>query len=127
SFKMNNRPTVYRQTHFQEISKEEIQEAIKTYKKGKSPGPEFYKNCQDFIREPLLRVYTVSFARGELPPTFNHANMVLILKKNKPGEDCSSYRTVPLINVDSKISSKFLTRRLESLLPTLMKSDQTGL
>lgn len=36
------------------IYKEEIQEAIKTLKNRKSPGPdgfgpEFYKNCQDFI------------------------------------------------------------------------------
>lgn len=70
-------------------------------------------------------MYTDSFARGMLPPTLNHAKIVLIFKKNKPAKDCSSYRPVSLINVDGKLLSKILARRLEIFLPTLIKLDPT--
>ncbi|CAB1350021.1 unnamed protein product, partial [Coregonus sp. 'balchen'] len=54
---------------------------IKSLNNGKSPVPDgFYKNCQDFLTEPLLRMYT----RGKLPPMLNHADRYLLLKKNKP-------------------------------------------
>lgn len=54
------------------------------------------------------------------------ASIRLILKKNKDPEDPASYRPVSLINVDSKILAKVLTLRLEPLISTLVKPDQTG-
>uniref|UniRef100_A0A8C7HD43 Uncharacterized protein n=1 Tax=Oncorhynchus kisutch TaxID=8019 RepID=A0A8C7HD43_ONCKI len=92
------------------ISKDEIQEMIQTLKDGKPPGhdgfgPEFYRNGQGFITEPLLKMYTDYFARCELPPTLSHANI---------DEDCSNYRLVSLISVDSKILARGLERFLQT-------------
>ena len=67
-----------------------------------------------------------SFECGTLPPSLREANISLILKKGKCPEDCASYRPISLLNVDLKILSKVLARRLEGLLPIIVKEDQTG-
>lgn len=50
----------------------------------------------------------------------------LILKKGKPADECPSYRPITLPNVDLKILSKILARRLEKVLPSIINTDQTG-
>ena len=75
---------------------------------------------------PLTDMFVDSFRNGRLPPSLNLANISLILKKNKPSDECGSYRPISLINVDSKILSKVLARRLENYLPSLINDNQTG-
>uniref|UniRef100_A0A8P4KRJ8 Reverse transcriptase domain-containing protein n=1 Tax=Dicentrarchus labrax TaxID=13489 RepID=A0A8P4KRJ8_DICLA len=113
------------------ISKEEVLQAIRTLKGGKAPGPdgfgpEFYKTFSQEIVGPLTDMYLDSFTRGCLPPTLGIANISVILKRDKPSDMCGSYRPISLISVDSKLLSKLLARRLETLLPTLINPDQTG-
>lgn len=71
-------------------------------------------------------MFIESFERGALPPTLNLAHISLILKKDKPPDLCTSYRPISLLGVDCKILSKLLARRLEGVLPTLVRPDQTG-
>ena len=71
-------------------------------------------------------MYLDSFKRGCLPPTLGIANILVILKRDKPSDMCGSYRPISLISVDSKLLSKLLARRLQTLLPTLINPDQTG-
>ena len=52
--------------------------------------------------------------------------MSLLLKKDKDPTECSSYRPLSLLNSDLKIFVKLLARRLESHMPKLVNSDQTG-
>lgn len=113
------------------ITKEEVVEAIKSLKGGKAPGPdgfaaEFYKKMCKFISEPLTDMYMDSFRKGSLPTSLNMAYISLIQKKNKPPDECGSYRPISLINVDCKLLSKILAKRLDSYLPQLINPDQTG-
>ena len=71
-------------------------------------------------------MFNDSFECGTLPPSLREANISLILKKGKCPEDCASYRPILLLNVDLKILSKVLARRLEGLLSIIVKEDQTG-
>lgn len=71
-------------------------------------------------------MYTESFEHGTLPPTLNLANILLILRKDKPSDCCSSYRPKSLIGVDCKSLSQLLARILEVHLPALIKPDQAG-
>lgn len=89
-------------------------------------GPEFYKKMVKLVSGPLTNMFTESFREGRLPPTLNLAHISLILKKGKPPELCTSYRPISLLGVDCKILSKLLARRLEDVLPVLVKPDQTG-
>ena len=113
------------------ITSEEIKNAISSLQNGKTPGPdgygpEFYKMLLNSIDGPLLRMYLHSIEKGSLPGSLYAANISLILKKGKPPNKCSSYRPISLMNVDSKIFSKILAKRLENYLPLIIGSDQTG-
>uniref|UniRef100_A0A3P9C0F7 Reverse transcriptase domain-containing protein n=1 Tax=Maylandia zebra TaxID=106582 RepID=A0A3P9C0F7_9CICH len=113
------------------IRVQEVLDAIKSLQSGKAPGPdgfgpEFYKKMAKHVAGPLLGMYTESLERGVLPPTLNLAHISLILKKDKPADLCTSYRPISLLSVDCKILSKILSRRLEEVLPVLIKPDQTG-
>ena len=79
-----------------------------------------------FVVGPLTNMFMESFDGGSLPPTLNLAHISLILKKDKPPDLCASYRPISLLGVDCKMLSKILARRLEEVLPILVKQDQTG-
>jgi len=113
------------------ITAQEVAETIKSLQSGKAPGPdgfgpEFYKKMIKLVVGPLTNMFTESFERGTLPPTLNLAHISLILKKDKPSDCCRSYRPISLLGVDCKILSKLLARRLEEMLPVLVRPDQTG-
>ncbi len=50
----------------------------------------------------------------------------LLLKKGKDPLDCSSYRPISLIPCDLKIYDKVFASRMEKVILSLIKEDQTG-
>ncbi len=50
----------------------------------------------------------------------------LLLKKGKDPLDCSSYRPISLIPCDVKIYDKVFASRMEKVIHSLIKEDQTG-
>ncbi len=50
----------------------------------------------------------------------------LLLKKGKDPLDCSSYRPISLIPCDLKIYAKVFASRMEKVIRSLIKEDQTG-
>ncbi len=113
------------------ITKQEIEQAINSMQNSKAPGPdgytsEFYKAFKEQISKLLLDVFNEALHRGSLPPTFYHASISLIHKKDKDPLDPASYRPVSLLNVDNKILAKIVATRLETILPTIISQDQTG-
>lgn len=113
------------------ISNEEITRAVGAMQCSKCPGPdgfpvEFYRKFIHKLAPLLLSMYTYSFQIGTLPPTLLRATVSLILKKDKDPLSCNSYRPISLINVDYKILSKLLAKRLETVLPSVINPDQTG-
>uniref|UniRef100_A0A3Q3G8L9 Reverse transcriptase domain-containing protein n=1 Tax=Kryptolebias marmoratus TaxID=37003 RepID=A0A3Q3G8L9_KRYMA len=114
-----------------EISEVDVERAIRSLQGGKAPGPdgltsEFYKTFMDLLSKPYLSMLNDSLDTGVLPPSLREANISLILKKSKPPENCGSYRPISLLNVDLKILSKILAKRLENILPLVIGMDQTG-
>lgn len=109
----------------------EIKEAIKSMNSGKSPGPdgypvEFYKKFSDQLAPLLLEMFNHSNSQGSLPPTLRQACISLIFKKDKDPLNCTSYRPISLLSVDVKILAKVFARRLETVIPSIISSDQTG-
>ncbi len=71
-------------------------------------------------------LFKESFATGSLPPTMRQAVISLSPKKDKNPLECGSFRPISLLNVDSKILSKMLACRLETVLSSIVSDDQTG-
>lgn len=86
----------------------------------------FFKKCSDKLAPLLLSVFKESLSSNSLPPTMREATISLILKKDKSPSQCSSYRPISHLNSDVKILAKLLARRLETLVPSIISSDQTG-
>ena len=78
------------------------------------------------LLDPFLEMLEHSFTSGILPQSLREADITLIYKKGKNPEDCSGYRPIALLNQDLKLLSKILALRLEKVLPSIIKEDQTG-
>lgn len=67
-----------------------------------------------------------SYEKEDLPPSLRGALITLMLKPGKDPTDCASYRPISLLNTDGNIVCKTLSRRLNKLLPAMIKDDQNG-
>lgn len=110
---------------------EDIIQTIKSINTGKAPGPdglptEFYKTFQKQLLTPLLNMFNESFNNGILPLTLRLATIICILKPGKIPTNCSSYRPISLMGVETKILCKVLAKRLDPYIPSLVHSDQNG-
>lgn len=109
----------------------ELKGALMSMQNGKSPGPdgfpaEFFKTFLDSLSPLLLNMFNESLQTGTLPPSLRQATISLILKKDKDPRYCKNYRPISLLCADVKLLAKVLARRLESVLPTVVATDQTG-
>lgn len=113
------------------ITLEELRKAIQSMNKGRSPGldglpPEVYISFWPQLGPLLLNMLNCSISRGSFSASSNIAVISLLLKKDKPPIDCSSYRPLNLLNCEVKLYAKVLATRLERYMPHLVHHDQTG-
>lgn len=73
-----------------------------------------------------MDMFNHSWSQGRLPDSLNEASITLLLKPGGDASKCGSYRPVSLLNTDIKVLSKLLATRLETPLPGLISTDQTG-
>uniref|UniRef100_A0A8K9UVS9 Reverse transcriptase domain-containing protein n=1 Tax=Oncorhynchus mykiss TaxID=8022 RepID=A0A8K9UVS9_ONCMY len=110
---------------------EEILEAITSMPPNKSPGPdgfprEFYKAFWPQL-SPIFMPMLEDFCKnGVLSDSMHTARITVLLKKDKDPLSCSSFRPISLLDFDYKIITKLLAKRLNTLLPKIIKADQTG-
>lgn len=109
----------------------EVSAAISAMQNGKSPGPDgfpidFYKKFSDQLTPLLLDMFVDALSQGKLPDSLSEASITLLLKPGRDASKCGSYRPVSLLNTDIKILSKLLATRLETPLPNIISTDQTG-
>lgn len=115
-----------------EIALEEIRRAIDSLARQKTPGPdglcaEFYQTFKEAISPVLLSVFNESYENHSLPLSFAEAHTVLIPKSEDKVKKLSvtGYRPITLCNIDYKIFTKIITRRLQSVIGTLIGDHQT--
>lgn len=74
----------------------------------------------------LLDMIKASICKGSFSTSSNMAIISLLLKKDNPPVDRSSYRPLSLLNSEIKLYAKVLASRLERYMPHLVHHDQTG-
>ncbi len=99
--------------------------------KGGNPGPdgipiEVYKMFKHRLIPPLLEMFVESFHNRILPTSLRGALITLLPKPGKPNDKCENFRPISLLNVDLKILSKIIARRLEKIIPNIIDKDQNG-
>jgi hypothetical protein len=113
-----------------EVTFQECSEVLSKMKKNKSPGldgltVEFYSKFWNVLGPILVKVYNESFKNEVLPNTLNKSVMALIFKKGERSQ-ISNYRPISLTNVDYKLLAFVLSARLQTVIGSLVSSDQTA-
>ena len=114
-----------------EISKEELDAVVKSFKNNKSPGSdgltaEFYKHFWGELREILYKVYKEGLERGCLTPSQRMGVITLLPKGEKDHTDLKNWRPITLLNIDYKIYVHVIKNRLRLTLPGIISCHQTG-
>ena len=114
-----------------DLTFEELKDALTSFADNKSPGEdgftkEFYEVFFDLLGKDLLNTYNEAFNRGSLSPSQKRGTITLIPKGDENLSDLKNWRPISLLNIDYKILSKALAKRMEEHLPKLIHSDQTG-
>ena len=113
------------------ITTNEYFEALKSFQKNKTPGNdgltvEFYLSFWHLIGKRLVDALNFAHEQGQLSNSQKQAMITLLEKKDKDRRFIKNWRPISLINVDVKIASKAIARRLELILPNLIHPNQNG-
>ena len=113
------------------LSMDELHEALKTTKSGKTPGndglpAEFYKIFWPKIKNHLFNAINCAYHNGSLSITQRQGIITLLPKKGKDPLELKNWRPITLLNQDYKLAAKVIANRMKLFLEHVINSDQTG-
>ena len=111
------------------LTVDECYRSLQLFESNKSPGNggltvEFYRGFWNILGNLMVDSLNYSYDYGELSNSQKEAIITLIEKKDKDKRDLSHWRPISLINVDVKIGSKAIAKRLEKVLPNIIHYNQ---
>jgi hypothetical protein len=112
------------------ISLEEVGRAIRALPKGKAPGHddipmEFFHECEHEIAPVLLQAFTAMLKEGKTSEYINKG-IITLIPKSRDHARLNNWRPITLLGSIYKILAKLLAGRLQSVLPNIIRPNQTG-
>ena len=113
------------------VTRNECFSVLKEMKFNKSPGNdgftvEFYYTFWSVLGETLVEILNEAYDRGNLSTSQKQGVITLLEKEGKNKMYVQNYRPITLLNVDYKILSKVLAKRLKEVLGEIIHHDQVG-
>ena len=113
------------------LSFEECKEALKCLNDNKSPGEdgftmEFFKCFFNVIGSDLVESFNYAHEKGQLSISQKRGIITLIPKQDSDLLHRQNWRPITLLNTDYKITAKALARRIEKVLPGIIKGCYIG-
>ena len=107
---------------------EECKKILETFQNNEAPGEhgftvKFYTYFFELLRNDLMASFNEVHDKGELSISQPRGKITLVPKEDGSLLGLSYWRP---LNVDFKIASKAIVKRIELTLPNLIHSDQTG-
>ena len=114
-----------------QLTYSECFKVLSTFENNKTPGNdgitiEFDKYFWLEIGTLLVDLLNYAYFHGELSNSQKQAVITLIEKEDKDRRWIKNWRPISLINVDLKIGSKAIAKRLENILPHIIHYDQNA-
>lgn len=113
------------------FTKEEFAAALNDLNHNKSPGSdglsvEFYQKFWPQLQDHFYNSINHALETGQLSEEQRTGLITLIPKKDLDRTEISNWRPITLLNVDFKIFSKAIAKRLQSCIKEVVHTDQTG-
>ena len=114
-----------------EVTKEECYNVLKEMKANKSPGNdgftvEFYCTFWQGLGDFIVGALNEAYEKKMLSNSQKQGVITLIEKDGKDAMYIQNYRPITLLNVDYKILSKVLAKRIKEVLGEIIHQDQVG-
>ena len=114
-----------------EITKEDLQFALKSMKLGKSPGVDgltvaFYRQFWPVIGDLVFNSIMHAQKEGHFTIEQRRGIIKLLPKPRRDPRYIKNIRPITLLNVDYKLFTKVLGDRVKNVLPSLIHTDQNG-
>ena len=109
---------------------DECYNVLQTFQKNESLGngstAEFYSAFWPLLGKLVVDSLNYAFEYGELSNSQKQSVITLIEKKGKDKRLVKNWRPISLVNVDAKLASKTLAKRLEKVLPEVIHFNQNA-
>jgi hypothetical protein len=112
------------------ITVDECRAAIQTMEDNKAPGSdgltrEFYSRYFHLFEDSFVEMLNSAYSGGLLSGSQRFGLITLACKDETKADSLNNWRPISLLNVDYKILSKVLSKRVASVLAECVNADQT--